>query len=199
MAELIYVVLADGFEEIEAAVPIDILRRAGFNVVIAGLAGNLTEKQVRGSHGITITADKEFDEVSEKVPDVLVLPGGMPGSENLGKHGKLKELAEKVLKSSGYLAAICAAPALTLAAWGLLEGKKAVCFPGSEAAYLDKADWQNDIAAKSGTVGDSIVVDGHFITGRGPGVALEFSFAVVETLRGKEAAAKLKKQMQFVG
>jgi 4-methyl-5(b-hydroxyethyl)-thiazole monophosphate biosynthesis len=195
MLQLVYVVLADGFEEIEAVAPVDVLRRAGFEAVTVGLTG----KQVNGSHRITITADKTFDEVSGTVPDVLVLPGGLPGAVNLVRHSKLKELAGKVLKSDGYLAAICAAPAMTLAEWGLLGGRKAVCYPGCEMEYLDKADWQNDGNAGNSAAGNAVVVDGHFITGRGPGVALPFAFAVVETLRGKDAVKKLKEQMQFTG
>lgn len=183
MSKAVYVVLADGFEEIEATVPIDVLRRAGFVVTTIGLA----DKQVNGSHGIILTADKIWSEVADITPDVLILPGGMPGSKNLGEHDGLKTMAERVAESNGYLAAICAAPAYTLATWGMLEYRNATCYPGCETQSPEGANWKSE----------NVVVDDRIITAKGPGVALNFAFALVEMLSGANIANELKAQMQF--
>jgi len=182
MTQLGYVILAEGFEEIEAAAPVDVLRRAGLDVQTVGLTG----KQVRGSHGIIITADKTFDEICDKIPDVLVLPGGMPGSANLGKHKGLKELTENTAKKGNLVAAICAAPALTLAAWGLLNGRKATCYPGCETGY-EQVNWQSA----------PVVVDGNFITAQGPGVAIAFALGIVDVLLGKNKRDSLAEQLLY--
>lgn len=178
------VALAEGFEEIEAVTPIDVLRRAGFDLTTVGLTG----RTVTGSHGIPFTADAAWDEAASLTPDVLVLPGGMPGSKNLGEHAGLREMACRVKDANGYLAAICAAPAFTLAAWGLLSGRRATCYPGCETQFPADVIYRDEAA---------VVVDGRFITGRGPGVAMDFSFVLLEQMAGSETATNLKKQMQY--
>ena len=184
MTKSVIIVLADGFEEIEAVTPMDVLRRVGLNVTIVGLAG----RNVTGSHGIVFTADQSWNDVSTLTPDVLVLPGGMPGSKNLGEHAGLKAMAERVAAAGGCLAAICAAPAFTLAAWGLLSGRRASCFPGCETQFPDDVKHQKD----------AVTVDGPVITARGPGAAMDFAFALVEYLLDAKTAADLKKRMQCV-
>ena len=184
MSLSVIVVLAEGFEEIEAVIPIDVLRRAGLNITTAGLSG----RSVTGSHGIIITADQAWENVSALTPDVLVLPGGMPGSKNLGEHQGLRQLAQRVQSKNGYLAAICAAPAFTLAAWGLLAGRRATCYPGCETQF--PVDVRHEQAA--------VVVDGRVITASGPGAALDFSFKLVEVLINREAVDRLREQMQSV-
>lgn len=183
MTPKIFVALADGFEEIEAVAPLDILRRAGFDVTAVSLAGRF----VSGAHGVAIQADKTWDEVSETTPDMLVLPGGMPGSKNLGEHAGLAAMARRIAGAGGILAAICAAPAFTLAAWGLLAGHRATCYPGCEEQFPDDVVY----------VEDPVVVDGRIVTARGPGVVPDFAFALVEIFDGN-AATPLRRSMQFL-
>ena len=180
MSLSVIVALADGFEEIEAVAPIDILRRAGLNVVTVGISG----RTVIGSHGIVLTADQAWNDPPP--PDILVLPGGMPGSRHLGEHFGLQQMARQVAQSDGYLAAICAAPAFTLGAWGLLSGRNATCYPGCEELFPLNVTYRNE----------PVVVDGHIVTARGPGVALEFSFRLAELLQSAEAVDRLRSQMQ---
>ncbi|MDR0871073.1 MAG: DJ-1/PfpI family protein [Planctomycetaceae bacterium] len=175
--------LADGFEEIEAVVSIDVLRRAGLNVITVGLES----RTVDGAHGIALTADKVWQEVAGITPDVLVLPGGMPGSKNLGKHRGLQETAKRIAAANGWLTAICAAPAFTLANWGLLTGRQATCYPGCETDFPKGVKY----------VKDSVVVDGRFLTAAGPGAAFPFAFTLVENLLNKATAENLKGQMQY--
>ena len=180
MSLSVVVALADGFEEIEAVAPIDILRRAGLNVVTVGISGCT----VTGSRGVVLTVDRAWSDFPP--PNVLVLPGGMPGSKNLGEHAGLRQMAQQVALADGWLAAICAAPAFTLGAWGLLSGRQATCFPGCEEQFSADVTYRPD----------PVVVDGHIVTARGPGVALEFSFRLVELLQGIDIAARLRIQMQ---
>lgn len=173
------VVLAEGFEEIEAVTPIDVLRRAGVEVVVAGLAS----KRVVGSHGIAVEADTTLDAVPPC--DVVILPGGMPGSDNLGKSEAVQALVRRTHAAGKHVAAICAAPALALSKTGVLDGKRATCYPGLEkhfGATVTKCE-------------ERVVVDGKLVTSRGPGTALEFSLALVEQLVSKQKADELRKGM----
>ncbi len=183
MSKNVMIVLADGFEEIEAVTPIDVLRRAGLNVTTVGITGKI----VTGAHGITLTADKTWAEAEPMTPDVLVLPGGMPGSKNLGEHPGLKKKAEQITAANGWLAAICAAPAFTLASWGLLAQRQATCYPGCETLFPADVRYKNE----------PIVVDGRVVTGKGPGVALDFSLQLVELLVDAATADNLQSQMQY--
>lgn len=184
MSKKIFVVLADGFEEIEAVTPVDILRRAGFDVLTVALFGNAAT----GSHGIVISTDRTWNDVADATPDVLVLPGGMPGSKNLGEHAGLQTMARRVADSrTGFLAAICAAPAFTLGPWGLLSGKTATCYPGCETQFPADVQYEPD----------GVVVDGRIITARGPGVAANFAFALVGQLSDNKAVMELRDQMQY--
>lgn len=180
MAKNVVVLMAEGFEEIETATPIDVLRRAGCEVLVAGLAG----KTVKGAHGLSCMADVELDSLQGGF-DLMLLPGGMPGAKNLGESAVAKEMAGAMLKSGKMVAAICAAPVMTLGAWGYLEGKSATCYPGMEKMFPDGVRFSPE----------RVVIDGNIITSRGPGTALEFSLAVAGQLVGEEIAKRLAGEM----
>ncbi len=180
MSKKVLVVLAEGFEEIEAITPIDVLRRAGLEVNIAGVGG----RKITGSHGITVEADTTIDEV-EELPDAIVLPGGMPGAENLSKSAALMALLERMDEEGRQIGAICAAPAVALASTGILEGRKATCFPGFESRFGQAIDFSPD----------RVVVDGNITTSRGPGTALEFALALAGRLAGAEVQQELSERM----
>ncbi len=180
MTKRVLIVLAEGFEEIEAVTPIDILRRAGVEVRIAGLSG----KTVSGSHGLQIQADVTLEEAGSSF-DAIILPGGMPGSKNLNQSKKVAEIVKKMYGDGKWVTAICAAPALALAPAGILEGKKATCYPGFENHFSSGVRFSED----------RVVIDKNVITSRGPGTALEFSLELVEKLVSKEAVQKLKEAL----
>lgn len=180
MSKKVVVALADGFEEMEAATPIDVLRRAGAEVTAAGLGGRL----VRGAHGLVFQADAELDAVGENW-DLVVFPGGMPGAKHLGESPKARKLAETALASGERVAAICAAPVMTLGAWGMLKGRQATCYPGMETMFPAGVAFSPE----------RVVVDGQVTTSRGPGTALEFALALVEQIIGRETSAALARDM----
>lgn len=181
MTKKALILLANGFEEIEAATPIDVLRRAGVEVTTAGVGGTLIE----GAHGVSFQADKDLASVTADGFDLLVFPGGMPGAKNLGESAKAKSLAETMVASGKKVAAICAAPVMTLGAWGMLDGKKATCYPGMESMF------------PAGVVflADTVVVDGAITTSRGPGTALPFSFSLTAQLVGQDKADEVATAM----
>ena len=172
----VFIFLADGFEEIEAIAPIDIFRRAGIEVSTISITN---EKNVRGAHNITVSADQLFQEVDFSVNDLLYLPGGMPGTKNLDAHEGLRKLLLKQAGEKKSIAAICAAPSI-LGKLGLLKGKEAICFPGFEdqlkGAILSKA---------------SIVTSDFISTAKGAGVAVQFAIKLVEVLKGKSMADQI--------
>ncbi|MFT7053466.1 MAG: 4-methyl-5(b-hydroxyethyl)-thiazole monophosphate biosynthesis [Psychromonas sp.] len=171
------VILADGFEEVEAITSVDFLRRAGIEVILTSIA----ELKVTGSHDIVILADITLDALQDDL-DGIILPGGMPGAANLAQSKALITFIGKMSKSNKLLAAICAAPALVLGGSGLLEGRQFTCYPGFE----------NEISGANFSTG-SVVLDGNILTSRGPGTAAEFAIAIIEYLLGIEAANAVKK------
>lgn len=179
---MIYVLLADGFEEIEAIAPIDVMRRGGLNVATAGVG----KKDITGSHSITITADMSVDEINTEDVEGIILPGGMPGTLNLQKNEKVIELVRYCYENEILLAAICAAP-MILGELGMLDGKEAVCFPGFEehlkgATYCDC----------------SVVVFDNVITAKGAGAALELGSAIVDYFSGDNGKGdEILTQMQY--
>lgn len=177
----VYVFLADGFEEVEALTPIDVLRRAGMQVITVSV---MEDRIVKGAHGVPVLADALFAEV-EPEADMLLLPGGMPGASNLDAHNGLGELIMEHAGQGKPLAAICAAP-LVLGKRGLLAGKKATCYPGFEN-FLEGAEYTAAPVEQDGTV----------ITGKGPGAAMDFAFAVVKMLCGEETVRNLKQGMMI--
>ncbi len=177
---MVYVFLAEGFEEIEALAVIDILRRAEIPVKIVGVGG----KNIRGAHQITVSADMEINDISEDA-DFYVLPGGMPGTENLYADDRLKTLIKKAYDGGKYLCAICAAP-LILGRLGILNGKNACCYPGFEKEL-----------AGANVLYEPVAADGNIITARAAGAAHLFAFKIVETIKGEDAANSIKKAMLY--
>ena len=175
---MIYLLLADGFEEVEALTPLDLLRRAGAEITTVGIQGNTAT----GSHGITVACDITADAMDLSAADMLILPGGMPGSKHLDACHYVDTAIEAVMKKGGRLAAICAAP-LILGRRGLLDGKHAVCYPGFESELRGAV-----ISKKAG-----VVTDGNITTAKGMGVAFEFGIELVRLLFGKEKADALTK------
>ncbi|MDR1521192.1 MAG: DJ-1/PfpI family protein [Planctomycetota bacterium] len=174
------ILLADGFEEIEAATPADVLRRAGVETVLVGVSG----LRAKGSRGVVYAADAELAELRGDF-SLAVIPGGMPGARNIADSAAARALVEKIQGRGGIVAAICAAPAVALAAWGLLSGKKATCYPGMEGMFPPDAEFSPE----------RVVVDGKLVTSRGPGTALEFSLRLAGLMAGDGIAARLAGEM----
>jgi 4-methyl-5(b-hydroxyethyl)-thiazole monophosphate biosynthesis len=176
----VLVPLAEGFEELEAVTIIDILRRAGLEVVIASLA----DSPVSGSHGIRLEADAPLGALLEQQFDMIALPGGMPGAERLKQDPRIAALVRRLHRDGRPVAAICAAP-MVLAAAGVLADRRATSYPG----FLDGT-------AASTVVGDAVVVDRGVITSRGPGTALDFALALVEELEGRAARVAIESSLE---
>jgi 4-methyl-5(b-hydroxyethyl)-thiazole monophosphate biosynthesis len=175
----VLVPLAEGFEEIEAITIVDVLRRAGINVITASL-GNQT---VKGAHGIEIVADRVLDGVKSESFAMIALPGGLPGASNLRADARVTALCAEIHRQGGWAAAICAAP-IALGAAGLTEGRRVTSYPGFEKEF-----------SCGNYVEDRVVEDDRVLTSRGPGTALEFSLAIVRKLVGDQTADQLKKGM----
>ncbi len=180
----IAIFFATGFEEIEALTVVDILRRAQETVEMVSITN---ERHVTSSHGVEVTMDKIFSEVNFDETDVLVLPGGMPGTKNLEAFAPLMEQVDAFVKAGKLVTAICAAPSI-LGHRGHLKGKKACSFPSFED-HLEGAEVKREPA----------VIDGNIITGRGMGAAIPFGLAILEKLQGKEAAEALAEKIVFLG
>ncbi len=176
---MVYLFLANGMEEIEALCPLDLLRRAGVAVTTVGIGGT----RITGAHGITVEADLPDADFCDPSPEMVILPGGMPGTLNLDASPVVEAAIASAAKAGAYLAAICAAPSI-LGKRGLLRGKRAVCYPGFEDQLLG-ATLPED--------GARVVRDGRILTAAGMGVALEFGLALVEALKGEDAAARLRR------
>jgi protein deglycase len=179
MSKTAIIILADGFEEMEAITPIDLLRRAGINVTLLGL----TSTGVRGSHDIVIKADMLFDEFKEQF-DALILPGG-PGHKNLLVSQKVLELIVLANKNRLLCAAICAAPVIFGKA-GILTGKKATCFPGMESGLVGAM-----------FIEKNTVFDENIITSRGAGTAVDFSLEIITYLTNKATTDSVAKKIVF--
>ena len=180
---MVLVFLANGFEETEAIAPIDILRRNGQKVVTVGIGDDV----ITSAHGVTVVPDvTEADIDTGDDIDMIVLPGGMPGTLNLEKSRTVQDMIDFCVRNGKFIGAICAAPSI-LGRKGLLKGKKATCFPGFEE-LLEGAEF----------TGAPVELDGNIITARGAGVALEFGLKLVEALSGKPAADKIKEAMRCV-
>ena len=171
------VLLANGFEEIEAVTIIDVLRRADIEVVAAALEGD----SALGSHDIGVSADCKIDDVKADELDAVVLPGGMPGAEKLRDDARVKQLLQEVARKKKLVCAICAAP-IALDAAGVIAGRRATSYPGFE---LPDADY----------VTDRVVEDENLVTSRGPGTALEFALTLVRRLVSHEKATELRQRM----
>ena len=173
---MIYLFLANGFEEVEALCPLDLLRRAGLAVTTVGVGGDV----IVGAHGIAVQADIPDTLFRDSKPDTIILPGGMPGTKKLDESRAVDAALRAANANGACLAAICAAP-MVLGKRGYLKGKEATCFPGFEE-YLEGATLSKA----------RVVTDGRTVTAAGMGVAMEFGLALVALLQGKEAAERLR-------
>ena len=171
------VFVAPGFEEVECLTVVDLLRRAGMEVTLVSVG---EEKQITGSNGITVLADKFFEDMDYSTMDLLVLPGGQPGTTNLKACRKLLDLLEELNSQGRKIAAICAAPTV-FGSMGILKGKKATCYPGCEGE-LDGAEFLEQ----------RVVVDGNITTSRGIGTAISFALSLIEQLDSKEKAEAIR-------
>ncbi|SHO54104.1 DJ-1 family glyoxalase III [Anaerocolumna xylanovorans] len=179
---MVYLFLADGFEEIEGLTVVDLLRRAEIKIMTVSVTGSL---KIAGAHGINVEADDLFENLDFEDARMLVLPGGMPGTKNLADHAGLVDLLKKFREEDKALAAICAAPSI-LGENGLLKGKEATCFPG----YEEKL-----IGAK--VTGARAVTDGNIITGKGMGTAIDFSLEIIRFLKENETADRIGRTIQY--
>ena len=177
-----YLFLAEGFEEIEALTTVDLCRRAGIPLSTVAIGESM---DVEGSHHIVVKADRLFGETDFSDAEMLVLPGGGKGTDNLEAHEPLMQLLKKSAVEGKRISAICAAPRI-LGRHGLLKGKKAVCYPGFEKD-LEGAE----------VVQEPAVAAGNIITGRGMGCSIEFGLLIVEALAGKEKAEELKRKVVY--
>ena len=179
---MIGVFLADGFEEVEAVAPIDVLRRCGLDVVTVGVTG----RTATGSHSIPVLCDRTVEEAESEPFEAVVLPGGMPGTLNLKASGLLLRLIRRTYENGGVVAAICAAPSI-LGEMGLLNGRKATCFPGFE----------NSLSGATLSP-DPVCVDENIITARGAGAALKFGAQIAACFVGGEKAGEVLSSMQYI-
>lgn len=170
----VFVQLAEGFEEIEAVTIVDVLRRAGIETVMVAIGDDLT---VTGGHGLAVTADQLFKETDFKKGSMIVLPGGGVGCNNLAAHSGLAQVIREYYDGGKFIAAICAAPGV-LGGIGLLEGKKATCYPGLEDRLMGAT-----------VTNASVIRDGNIVTATGPATAIPFALKLVEMLAGEETAS----------
>ena len=177
--------LADGFEEIEALAVVDLLRRADIDVQTVSIGST---KRAVGRSRIAVEADVLFSKADREDAEMLILPGGMPGTRYLGGHEGLRDLLLARYADGAYVAAICAAPTV-LAMHGLLKGKTATCYPGLEDKLLD--------GGASVRTDSEVIRDGRVITSRGAGTAIPFGFALIEALRDRETAEAVRKGIVY--
>lgn len=173
---MVYMFLAQGFEEVEALAPLDLLRRAGVEIKTVGVGS----KTVVGAHSIPVVADMTDADFSDDKPEMVILPGGMPGTLNLDASDVVHRAIDTAVKNGAHLAAICAAP-MILGKLGLLSGKEAICYPGFEEHLLGAK-----ISEKT------VVNDGKVTTAKGMGVAIEFGLTLVKLLKGEKVAENLR-------
>lgn len=176
----VFIHFADGFEEIEAITPVDVLRRAGCEVTTVSVSGN---REVTSTRKVTLVTDILFEDADYSSADMILLPGGQPGADNLNRHEGLRRQISDFNSKGKWISAICAAP-IVLGSAGVLNGKRTTCYPGVEALLTGAV-----------CTGKAVETDGNIITGKGPGAALLFSLAIVEHLVGKSKAEELKKAM----
>lgn len=172
-----YLFLAEGFEEMEALAVVDVLRRGGCDVCTVSVSD---KNEVRSSHRVTVVADLKLNEVEAEEAECLIFPGGMPGAENLKNCKPLMDLLQQHYNQGGWVAAICAAPAMVLGQLTTDRKLRLTTYPGFEK-YLQDAE----------VVADGVVVDGKVITGKGPGFAVKFGLTVLEQIRSKQTAQEV--------
>ena len=181
----VYVFLADGFEDVEALIPIDVLRRGGVEVVTVSTTDF---PLVESAHGVNIEADLQFEQVDTSDADLLMLPGGMPGAANLFAHEGVCKAVLQQAAAGKKIGAICAAPAVVLAELGLLEGRRATCYPGFEQAL--KANGAQYTA-------DLVTVDGNITTAEGPAAAFPYAYELLSQLVDQQTADQIAEGMRY--
>ena len=179
---MVLVFLADGFEEAEALVPVDMLRRCGIEVKTVSI---MESKTVTGTHGIQVLADEHYKEYSAENFSAVILPGGLPGADYLENSAYVKEMVLSANENGKLVCAICAAPKV-LGAHGLLHGKKAVCYPGFEDKLIGAT-----------TSGDGVMIDGNIITSRAAGKCFDFAFEIAKALGKEKEAEEVKKGILY--
>jgi 4-methyl-5(b-hydroxyethyl)-thiazole monophosphate biosynthesis len=180
MPKSVLVAMANGSEDMESVIMIDVLRRAQLDVTVA----SVHEKQVTCARGVRVVTDKLITECVDTQFDMIAIPGGLPGADNLRDSETLKDMLLKQQAGNSYVAAICASPAVVFQTHGMLKDKKATCYP----AFAEHLDDQSSVEAK-------VVVDGYCVTSQGPGTAIEFSLTLVEVLCGLDKAKEVASAM----
>lgn len=179
----VYQFLANGFEEVEALAPVDILRRGGVEVTTVSITG---DRVATGAHGIPVVADATFEDIADfSDADALLLPGGLPGATNLNDHEGVRAALLAQDRSGKCVAAICAAP-MVLGSIGILQGKTATCYPGFDK-YLTGATY----------TGEMVTVDGNIVTGKGPGASFAFGYAILSRFVDGETVKELQQGMIY--
>ena len=179
----VYVFLADGFEDVEALIPVDVLRRGGVEVVTVSITDF---PLVQSAHGVNIEADVMFEQCDFSDADLLFLPGGMPGASNLFANKEVCKALVDQYAAGKKVAAICASPAVVLAPLGILDGKRATCYPGFEQALADAT-----------YTADLVTVDGNITTGEGPAAAFPFAYELLSQLVNKQTSDQIAEGMRF--
>ncbi len=180
----VYVFLADGFEDVEALIPVDVLRRGGQDVVTVSVMDD--SQTVESAHGVTMIADTWIGDCDLTDADLLLLPGGMPGASNLYACEPLRQALVNQQEEGKMIAAICASPAVVLGQMGLLQGYRATCYPGFEQ-LLSGAEY----------TGELCTVDGNIITGEGPAAAFPFAYALLAILQDEATAQQIADGMRY--
>ena len=179
----VFMFLANGFEDIEALIPLDVLRRGGVDVKTVSITGSLVAES---AHGVKIEADLLFDDADLQDADLLMLPGGMPGASNLNEHEGLKKALVEQAEAGRLVSAICAAP-LVLGGLGLLNGKRATCYPGFEQTLIG-AEYTAAL----------FTVDGNIVTGEGPAAAFPYAYTLLAMLTDEETARGVAEGMRYL-
>lgn len=178
----VYQFMADGFEDIEALAPVDILRRGGVEVKMVSVTGR---RIVESAHGVGVQADWLFEEARLDDADLLLLPGGMPGAAHLNEHTGVREALLRQAHEGKHIAAICAAP-MVLGSLGLLKGRRATCYPGFES-YLDGAEYTAEL----------VTVDRNIVTAEGPAAVLPYAYRLLALFVGEEKTREIEDGMRF--
>lgn len=179
----VYVFLADGFEDVEALIPVDVWRRGGVDVTTVSIMGDY---MVETAHGVRLMADTLIEDADLSDADLLFLPGGMPGATNLYAHEGVRKAVTNQYATGRKVAAICASPAVVLAPLGILDGKRATCYPGFEQAL-----------ASATYTADLVTVDGQITTGEGPAAAFPFAYELLSQLVNPQTADQIAEGMRY--
>lgn len=178
----VYEFIAAGTEEVEALIPVDIFRRAGIETIIVSTTGSLT---IETSHGVRLVADALIEDIDTSDADLLMIPGGLPGAENLCNHPLVRQAIMSQYEAGRLVAAICAGP-MIFGSLGIARGKRCTCYPGFEQ-YLSGATYTAEL----------VTVDGNVVTGEGPAATFPYAYTLCELLAGKATADALREGMMF--